>query len=200
MRARAVAILAVCAFIASAALPAGAETVWGAVSASRSEDPGFAGYWKYCMEIEWNTLEMGGYGMSHLSFFLGLETCGCACDPHVFALAEVAGTGSGMVDCQLDYRGEFLCRDDPSFPGSGPTVKFEDCQPGCEPSGMGAAVVCFYSAFPPGQPGTHADVLGVKAGKMTSTGDLTGTLPMCVCGSPVQATTWGTVKAIYRLQ
>lgn len=197
MRSHITAALIACALLA-AATPAGAEVVWGVVSAAPSEDPAFPGYWKYSMEVEWNTLDMGGYGMSHLALLLGLDFCGCACDPNLFALALVAGTGTGIGECNLSYRGEFLCRDAPHFPELGPALKFEHYELSCEPSGTGVASIQFYSSFPPDEPRTHAGVLGIKAGKREDTGDLTGTLPLCVCGSPVETVSWGTVKALYR--
>jgi hypothetical protein len=137
--------------------------------------------------------------MSHVSFLLDLGACPCACDEGHFRFADTVGSGPGVDGCTVYYTGSFLCRGDPATPDpSGPTVKFEHYETGCEPDAVGVAHICFYSFFEPTDPGTFIGALGIKAGGSTSVGDLVGVLPLCACGSPVDDRTWGVVKALYR--
>lgn len=195
------AICAACAILAIAA-PAPAQTIWGTSTVALSQNDAFEGYWEYCLDIAWDTSGGGGQGMSHTSIFLGLEECVCACEPGYFAFVDTAGYGSGTAgqdSCTAYYHGDFLCDGDPLFPEFPfPTVKFEYFEYGCEPDGAGWARLCFYSLFASTDTQTFPDALGIKYGSGQDTGDLVGELPECFCGSPVEAHTWGVIKAIYR--
>lgn len=192
------AVLALCLALVFAPVATGADAVWGTSTAELSLDDGFVGYWKYCFDIGWDTTGMGGSGMSHVTFFLALAACECACEDGLFLFAEPAGSGTGDGGCPLSYGGSYLCKGDPTFPGSDPTIKYEYYGEGCEPGRTGSAHVCFYSAFGPGEPTVHAGALGIKAGTATETGDLNGVLPPCECGSSVEEASWGVVKALFR--
>jgi hypothetical protein len=190
-------ILAALACLA-AATAAHAQPVWGTSTAELSTDPGFEGLWKYCFDINWNTNLWGAQGLSHADVFLGLEDCATACDPGRFAFADTVGSGGGEGGCTVYYQGEFLCDGEPHFPQFPyPTVKFEYYSGDCEPGAANSAHVCFYSVFVPAPPAVHPDALGIKFGLNTGTGPLEGPLPMCEV-SPVDETTWGTIKHLYR--
>jgi len=192
-------VAAACLVLLCVAAQAGAQTIWGTSTATLSDDPEFEGYWQYCLDIEWDTTGVGGSGMSHVSFFLGLGTCVCACDEGYFAFADTAGSGPGVGGCTVYYYGLFECYGDPTIPESdGPTVMFEAYDAACEPDAIGTAHLCFYSIFPPTEPGTFIDALGVKAGGETDVGELVGVLPLCECGSPVDDFSWGVIKSLYR--
>jgi hypothetical protein len=175
-----------------------AQPIWGTSSASLSTDPGFEGYWKYCLEIHWDTNPFGSHAMSHADVFLSLEDCANACEPGRFAFADTAGSGDGDGGCTVYYTGEFLCQGDPHFPQFPfPTVKFEPIEAACEPGTVNSAYVCYYSQFIPGPYAVHPDALGIKFGQNTGTGPLEGVLPICEV-SPVEDRTWGTIKSLYR--
>ena len=195
-----IAALVICSLIllAFTAVPAIAQAVWGTSTVEISGAPGLEGYWLYQLDIEWNTTELGGYGMSHVSFFLELGVCDCACDEGIVAFDSPAGTGTGVGGCELGFFGLYECSGDPGFPGDVPTVKYEYVEGDCEPDEIGSATLYFYSRFGPGDPAVHAGSLGIKAGTVTEVGDITGVLPLCECGSPVEQSTWGLVKALYR--
>jgi hypothetical protein len=182
----------------AAGLPAAGAVITGTCDVVSYGDPGFPGYWQYCVDVQWDTAEMGGHGMSFVNLLIGLGYCPCACSPDLILFGDVAGTGLGEGGCELEYAGIFDCRGDPNFPDLGPSVKFEYIDNGCEPGETGSAHVCFYSAFGPGEHKYHTDVLGIKASTSLATGDMLGVLPVCVCGSPVEGASWGVVKALYR--
>jgi hypothetical protein len=190
-----IALLAVTAVLSISAAASG-QTIWGTSSATYPNDPGFEGMWKYCLEIGWDTT---GHGLSHTVLFIGLEICPLYCDEGFFAFPVPAGTGPGEGGCTAIYYGSFLCEGDPTMPEVDvPTIKFEyDEDIGCEPAAVGTAILCFYSVGIPTTPDVFVDYLGIKYGSNTATGDLEGVLPSCVM-SPVEAATWGGVKALYR--
>ena len=173
-----------------------AQAIWGVITVSEGPDPN--GYWEYCLDIEWDTTEYGGHGLSHSLVLLGLENCAAACEPGMFAFDDIAGSGIGEGGCTVYYTGEFLCEGDPSFPEFPfPTVKFEYIEDDCEPDWVGWMHVCFYSLFPPAPWAVYPDALGIKYGTNTETGPLEGDLPMCEV-TPGERCTWGSIKSIYR--
>jgi len=186
------------AFLALTSAPTAAQAVWGTSAAEISDAPELEGYWLYRLDIGWDTTGLGGHGMSHVSFFLELGVCDCACDEGIVAFDSIAGTGTGLGGCELEFFGLYECSGDPGFPGDVPTVKYEYIEDGCEPDEIGAAVLYFYSSFGPGDPCVHSGSLGIKAGTATEVGDITGVLPLCECGSPVEQATWSLVKSLYR--
>jgi hypothetical protein len=175
-----------------------ARVVWGTSTAEIASTPGFEGYWHYTLVISWDTTEIGGHGMSNVDFFLSLGVCQCACYQGVVRFDDVPGIGGGMDGCDLGFIGLYECAGEPHFPELGPTVKFEHDGGVCEPDWNGTAVLDFYSIFEPGEAQLHPGVLGIKAGTQIAEGPLDGVLPLCTCGSPVENTSWGTVKALYR--
>lgn len=181
-----------------AAPSAHAQAIWGTSTAAPATDPGYEGYWKYCFNIQWDTTAYGGQGLSHSSVFLGLDDCAAACDEGAFAFSDTVGSGGEGGGCTVYYRGVFECDGDPHFPQFPfPTIKFEYHENACEPGAVGSAYLCFYSIFVPGPPSTHPGRLGVKFGGNTEVGPLDGQLPMCE-NSPVDESSWGVLKAMYR--
>ena len=195
-----IAALVVCSLIllAFTAVPAIAQAVWGTSTVEIPDAPGLEGYWLYRLDIEWDTTGLGGHGMSHVSFFLELGVCDCACDGGIVTFDGIAGTGVGLDGCELEFLGLYECVGDPSFPGDTPTIKYEYIESGCEPDETGAATLYFYSRFGAGDPSLHAGSLGIKAATLTEVGDITGVLPFCECGTPVEQETWSLIKALYR--
>ena len=193
-RVRIVVLILIPLLLASA--PATADVIWGTSTATYPNDPGFEGMWKYCIEIGWDT---GWHGLSHTQVFIELEACLLYCDEGFFVFADTTGSGPGEGGCTVTYHGEFLCFGDPTVPGDdGPTIKFEYHEgTGCEPGSAGSATLCFYSEGFPTDPDLFVDSLGIKYGTEIGTGDLEGVLPSCIT-TPVESTSWGTVKALYR--
>lgn len=194
--------LIVCLLLVIFAGQAHAQAVWGTSTATQPNDSGFEGYWKYCLDIGWDT-GTSGPGMSHVSLLLGLESCTCVCDTGMFKFASPAGSGPGdPPGCTVYYYGSFWCEGDPTINefDDSPTVKFEyEDGTGCEPGPTGTAQLCFYSWFPPTEQGTFYNVLGVKAGTdYVGLGNIVGVMPFCECGTPVEDCTWGAVKSLYR--
>lgn len=180
------------------AAPSRAEVVSGVGTVESYNELGHEGYWRYCLDVTWDTAELGDHAMSFVNLFIGLGDCPCACSPGVIVFPEPAGVGVGEHGCQFLLEGVYDCHGDPHFPGGGPSVKFEPAAGSCEPGPKGSARLCFYSAFSPAAPATESGALGFKSSTHTITGDLTGTLPVCLCASPVEESSWGMVKALYR--
>ena len=184
--------------VALAPLPSSAKTVWGTAVAEPATEPGFEGYCHDQLEISWDTAEMGGHGMSHVDFFLSLGVCHCACYADVVKFDDVPGAGVGEDGCDLGFVGLYECLGDPHYPEKGATVKFEHDESGCDPAASGTVFLDFYSVFGPGEPQAHIGALGIKAGTYIDEGAIIGVLPLCECGSPVESSSWGVVKALYR--
>ncbi len=178
---------------------ASADAVWGTGLCFPATEPGYEGYYEYCYHIYWDTTEYGGYGLSHSTIYLALAECECACDPGYFAHRIPAGVGIGEDDCELFFQSEFDCPGDPHFPLAGPTMKFEPEEGECEPDAIGWMHVCYFSLFPPTEPGVFEDHLAIKFGLNVELGDLDGVLPYCECDpNPTEQNSWGTIKALYR--
>jgi hypothetical protein len=199
-RAKFAAVLFVaCALCLAAPGAASADAVWGTGLAYVTSDPDFLGYWEYCYHIYWDTTEYGGHGLSHTTIYLDLAECACACDEGYFGFHDIAGVGLGEGGCEVDFYAEFDCYGDPHFPGEGPTLKFEPFEDDCEPGVSGWVHVCYFSLFPPTDPGIFEDHLGIKFGQNVETGDLDGVLPYCECDTnPAVPGTWGVIKSLYR--
>ena len=197
-----IATLAICglAFLALTAAPSAAQVLWGTSTVEIADAPGLEGYWLYRLDIGWDTTGLVGHGMSHVSFFLELVVCDCACDQGIVTLDSVAGTGAGEGGCVLEFLGFYECTGDPSFPTHVPTVRYEHIEDGCDPDRIGTATLHFYSRFGPGAPCVHTGSLGIKAGRITEVGDITGALPLCTCGSTSvsSAASWSLIKSLYR--
>jgi hypothetical protein len=189
--------ITLCLAVASSAV---ADAVWGTgLVFENSHAPGYEGYYEYCYHIYWDTTEYGGHGLSHSTIYLALAECECACDPGFFGHRVPAGLGFGEETCEVDMYSEFDCPGDPHFPVPGPTMKFEPGESDCELGTTGWMHVCYLSLFPPTEPQTFEDHLGIKFGQNVETGDLVGVLPHCECdASPAQSLTWGTIKALFR--
>jgi hypothetical protein len=174
----------------------------GTITAERSNDAGYRGYWKYCIHIEWDVTEYTTRGVSHIDVLLGLEECLTVCIPGYFAFQDTVGSGSGVAGdgtCTLQWHGMFECRGDPSTPIQEPLIKFEYFEDGCEPDAAGWVDVCFYSVAPPTDPGTFPDALAIRYGQYWTNGDLTGVLPSCDQNYiSTEMSTWGSVKALFR--
>jgi hypothetical protein len=170
---------------------------WANGTAQLATETGFEGYWKYCYDVSWVELPNG---VSHLDVFLLLDDCVTVCDPGYFTFADTVGTGPGCNDepCTVYYYGLFECNGDPSIGVNTPLVKFEPYGDGhCEPDKAGTAYLCFYSMAPPVQAGSFSDVIAIKFGPNSDTGDLSGVLPSCVTTGTDDAS-WSQVKALYR--
>jgi hypothetical protein len=181
------------------AAPAAAQCISGTVSVSVSSDPGFLGWYKYCVTASWS---LGVHDMSHLDVFLGLPDCPCICDPVFIRFAVPAGSASPSDNsCNLNFFGAYVCKGDPSLPSAmnGPAVKFQpDTSSTCDPLLAGSGTFCFYTQMPPAPPTTYANALAIKHSTDTCYGNLVGSLPLCDCELPTQPTTWGRLKSTYR--
>ncbi len=197
-----IATLAVCTLtlLTLTAVPTAARTVWGTSTVEVADAPGLEGYWLYRVDIEWNTTGLGGHGMSHVSFFVKLGECDCACDQGIVTLDSVAGTGAGEGGCVLEFLGFYECTGAPSFPTHVPTVRYEHIEDGCDPDKIGSATLHFYSRFAPGDNCVHTGSLGIKAGTIAEMGKITGVLPLCQCESSgvSSETSWSVIKSLYR--
>jgi len=195
------AALAVCAALILSLLapPAAlADAVWGTGLVFEATAPGFEGYYEYCYHIYWDTTPYGGHGLSHSTVYLALGECVCACDDGYFGHRVPAGLAYGEGNCEIDMYSVFDCMGDPHFPLDGPTMKFEPDETNCELGVTGWMHVCYFSLFPPTEPGIFEDHIGIKFGQNVETGDLDGVIPYCECASPTELGTWGTIKALYR--
>jgi hypothetical protein len=176
--------------------------VSGPVTASVSNDPGFVGLYKYCVNVEWT---LGQNELGHLDVFLELDNCECVCDSRLIKFGVPAGWQTGEYQngesCLLNYFGKYACAGDPSIPDemNGPAVKFEpDALLACPPSIEGSGSFCFYSPMPPSPPGVFANGLAIKHGREICYGTLEGVLPTCNCALPTHRSTIGVIKATYR--
>jgi len=168
------------------------------VYASEATDPAYEGYWEYCAEVEWNTTDFGGHGLSHTDVLLGLENCATACDEGVFAFADPAGEGEGEGGCTVYFYAVFECEGDPLLPAFPfPTIKFEPYEDECQPGPVGTALLCFYSDYGPAPWEEYTNHVAVKFGTSIEMGLLVGQLPECP-STPVEQSTWALIKSIYR--
>ena len=169
--------------------------VWGTSTATAT--PGHPlGDWYYCITLEWGPLS---HALSHWDIILGLEDCPCACSDFPFGAADTAGTSDGEGDCTVDYSAGYHC-DDPSIEGvEGPLVKFEPIGDGCEPDKSGSGMFCFYSDWAPAPVSTPNNLALVKYATLTCSGEITGQLPGCACGTTSTKTHhWGAIKNLFR--
>jgi hypothetical protein len=190
-------------FLAAAPPPtAGEGYLEGTVTAERASESGYGGYWKYCINIDWDLTEFGDRGVSHIGVLLGLEACPSVCIPGYFAFKDTAGMGIGIAgddSCVLHWHGLFECQGDPGTPDAVPIIKFEYFEGSCEPGPVGFAQVCFYSIAPPTPPDTFPAALAAKFGRSWTSGDLIGVLPICDPNYVSnRISTWGNVKALFR--
>lgn len=192
-------LFAVCALCLAISPVARADAVWGTgLAFEDSNAPGYEGYWEYCYHIYWDTTEYGGQGLSHSTIYLALADCDCACEVQYFGHRIPAGLAYGEESCEIDMYSGYDCPGDPHFPLEGPTMKFEPDEEFCELGTTGWMHVCYLSLFPPTEPGIFADHLAIKFGQNVETGDLDGVIPFCECLTPLDHSTWGTIKSLYR--
>jgi hypothetical protein len=181
---------------ASAAAAAG-EYVWGAGSAWLTDDPGFEGYWKYCITVSWDVRDFSNpaHAVSHVSVLLGLETCGETNTPGYFAFDDTVGTSDGPDSCTVYYYSEFNRAGDPTIPAPVPTIKFEPFANSCEPGVTGTAHLCFYSLAPPRSASSDPSAVWIKFGQDVASGALDGVLPSCRT-TAAEPSSWGRIKAL----
>ena len=183
------------------ALPTLADPdLWATGTASEVTEPGYEGYWKYCLTVNWIDLPQG---VSHVDVLVMLEECACACSLGYFAFADTVGSGPGTnsVPCTVYYYGPFECFGDPSIGITDPLVKFEPHEEGthCEPDKDGYATVCYYSVASPTEADIYEDVIVLKYSTEYALGDLDGVLPICdPAYSATEPTAWGQIKSLYR--
>ncbi len=170
-------------------------------TATATATPGHAlGDWMYCVDVTWDT---GSQGLSHANVLLGLDFCPCACTDFPFGAEAIAGTSTGEDGdgaCTVNYLAEFQC-DDPSISGiEGPLVKFEPINgQDCEPDKSGTATFCFYSDWAPVNVGSPNTQLMVKFATNSCSGELSGQIPGCECGTTTtENQSWGGVKNLFR--
>ena len=172
--------------------------LWATSTACEATEPGYEGYWKYCVTVDWINLP---HGVSHVDVLLMLEECACACSPGYFAFADTVGSGPGGngEPCTVYYNGLIECHGDPSIDIPDPLVKFEPYEGSCEPDKDGSVTACFYSVASPTEHAVFEDVIILKFSTQYATGDLDGVLPICDPQySSAGPATWGQIKALYR--
>jgi hypothetical protein len=175
------------------------DYIGGNATATRMTDPGYEGYWQYCIAISWNTSQYpdGARGQSHVSIVLGLEDCLGLCGESCFILPDTVGVSDGLNGCKVYYYAELDFSGDPTVPVATSTLKFEPYPADCEPDVSGTASVCFYSAFPPRIADSNPGSLWIKFGQFTEEGSIVGQLPSCRTAA-TEETTWGGVKRLFR--
>lgn len=168
-------------------------------SAWPSTDPGFEGYWKYCITITW---DVGRYshrarGLSDISVLLGLDGCLRACSPGYFAMEDTVGASVLGESCTVYYRSEIAPSTFPGIPQPSPTLKFEPYDNRCGQCLCGTARVYFYSLAPPQPVYSFPSSVLVRFGRYMALGGLDGPLPTCVdTPNAVEPSTWGSIKAL----
>ncbi len=155
----------------------------------------FEGFYKYTLEVTWDTGTVQGGGKSHITLDLGLEACDLVCTPGTFGFDDPAGTSTGKGGCTATYEGSFNCDGDPTTPADGPVIKFDDIDDGCDAPFEGMGTFCFYSLLEPGLDETRT--IWIKFGAGECSGEMTGMFPQCTPPLPVEQMTWGYIKALY---
>jgi hypothetical protein len=187
--------------ILSAAFAVQAQTdyIGGNATAIRITEPGLEGYWKYCINIDWDVSQYsdGAHGQSHVSIVLGLEECLAYCGEACFSLPDTVGVSDGEGGCQVYYYAELDLFGDPTIPPAVSTLKFEPYPAACEPDVSGTASVCFYSLFPPRVADSNPGSLWIKFGQFTEEGFITGRLPSCSTAA-TENSSWGGIKRLFR--
>ena len=174
------------------------DHVWGEAAAMMSSDPGFEGYWKYCLLTGWDVSDHveGAHGMSHVTIVLGLESCMAACGDAYMGFPDTVGFGQGEGGCTVYYYAELDLNGDPTVPASTPTLKFEPYPATCEPGVSGVISVCFYSLAPPDPLGALG-FAWIKFGPYVEAGTIQGMLPSCLGTSALENSTWGSIKRLF---
>jgi hypothetical protein len=176
------------------------EYVWGEASATEAGEPGYSGYWHYCISIGWDVSEYaeGAHANSHVSMVLELEDCLDECGDACFIFPDTVGMGDGADGCTVYFYAEIDIKGDPTVPADTPTLKFEPYYDTCEPDIIGTASVCFYSLIPPEAGVTEDWPIWIKFGPYTEKGFIAGTLPSCSGTAATASSTWGSIKRLFR--
>lgn len=186
----------------------------GSISVELSTDTGYEGLYKYCISLSWTDDHADVDDALAASIAVDLlANCPCACDEGTILFDNPgAGSGSGSDDDgTCEFAGEYSCGGTSSSPG--PKVVFSlVAGDDCDLDDTGAGSFCFYSPLAPGPSGVHvvtfsddeddddADGLNddIDEDDETCQGTLAGSLPECKCVTPVDGSTWGSIKGMYR--
>jgi hypothetical protein len=158
-----------------------AGTVEATCAAELSTDPGFEGLWKYTVDMTW---DLEAQSVGHLDIFLDVTVFDdtCSSSSVVFPLPAGASTGINAWGnlCNVEYIGEFLCKDDPSLKEDslGYTVKYEPIEVNCQTDVTGTGTFYFYTGVAPGLSGFHEDAIAIKHGSNVDFGGVEGELPL----------------------
>ena len=180
----------------------------GTCTAAVNTDEPELGYWRYTLEVDWDTGLQ--YALSHLDLLMGYENHNCLCEQFAFGFPSPSGWSdsdprrkTNLRDdgpCTVYYEGFFECYGDPSIPGiEEPILKFEPIEEDdCEPGPQGTLVVIFYSDWPPVAVEQPNDWLVIKYAGHSCRGEVAGELPELECiYTAVEHLNWGGVKKHY---
>ena len=141
----------------------------------------FAGFWKYTLQLNWQTPK----GLSHITIDCGFGLCAELACGQTYQFESPAGESSGEPECTVLYDGQFNCDGDPSIDFEDPVIKFDvaDGQE-CEPSKNGSGTFVYYANV-----GPHHDaelpVVLIKNGRNVCDGVVSGDCPgVCPGGIP----------------
>jgi hypothetical protein len=168
-----------------------ADVIEASSSVAFSQDPGFEGLYKYTVIVTWS---LESHDLGHLDLFLDLAAFNDTCNGEAVRFPYPAGYSTGEDDfgqsCNLNYRGEFLCKTDPSIPfdALGATVKFEPLEVGCYTGETGSGRFVFYSSVPPSLSGQHPNAVAIKHGREVDFGGAIGSLPQSPLNNPTPQT------------
>jgi hypothetical protein len=146
-----------------------------------SSDPGTEGLWKYTVVMTW---DLEAQAVGHLDVFLDVTVFEDTCSGSSVIFPMPAGVSSGIDawgdPCNVEYYGEFLCKDDPSLKEDslGYTVKYEPIEENCQTDISGSGIFYFYTGVAPGVPGLHEDAIALKHGQNVTFGEVQGQLPL----------------------
>lgn len=189
---RGVTALLAAGLIVLSAASVSAQCVSGSVEAEFQVSGPFAGLWKYTIDFSWDTAQ----GLSNVTLDCGFGECVNEACTAIWMFDTPAGTGPGD-GCTIEFDGEFNCSGNPSIGFTDPVLKW-DAIGECQPENMGSATLCAYTNIGP-HPDSQLPIILIKNGQNVCEGEVTGDCPS-PCTVPTEETTWGEMKALYKLK
>ncbi len=208
VRAKAAVLIATAVLLGAAFVPpAGAAITCNAVG--QAQDIG-GGRFEYCITVTWGF--MGFAIPDRVDLALpSLDDCGFYNPDNPFQASYIVPTGGvseaaagcmnvqGAPVQQIEWVGEVRYEEEDcwlptlhiAYENTGGTIN-------CVPLSDGSGTFCFTSYGVPMPSQTYYEGVIIKAGDYCLVCDYTGPLPECNIWSPVETTSWGTIKSLYR--
>ncbi len=208
LRVKTITLLGTAVLLGAALLsPAGAAVTCSAVG--QVQDIG-GGQFEFCITVTWGF--MGFAVPDRIDIALpNLDGCDFYNPGNPFQSSYVVPTGGvseaaqgcmnpqGVPAQQIEWVGEIRSEEEDCWlPSLHIAYENTGSTAGCSPLSDGSGTFCFTSYGIPMPSQTYYEGVIIKAGDYCLVCDYTGPLPECNIWSPVDRTSWGTIKSLYR--